>query len=205
MQKSARPRSPATTAPAYRSATRPPGRATRVRANDVGATAITERFETEDGRTLVLRPIRHDDADALRRAFARLTPEQVRRRLFHRMNELSGPAAERMTQVDPATTIAYVVVDADEEIRAEARAHIDPVTESAEFAVAVDPEFTHQGIARRLLQRLIADARQRGLHELWGDVLTENQTMLDFAKSLGAERQSRADEPGITRVGFRLR
>jgi acetyltransferase len=205
MQKTARPKHLASPASTYRSATRPPRRVKRSPTPPDAAPAAAEPFTTDDGRALVLRLIRPDDADALRRAFLRLTPEQVRLRLFHRMNELSEEAAERMTTVDPATTIAYVVVDNENEIRAEARLHIDPVTETAEFAVAVDPEFTHQGVGWRLMQRLIVDARQRGLYELWGDVLAENQTMLDFAKALGAERHSRADDPGITRVSFDLK
>lgn len=191
--------------PLYRSATRPPRRAERVGARPEKDVATGETFRAEDGRTLTLRPIRPGDADALRRAFARLTPEQVRLRLFHRMNELSEEAALRMTQVDPAIAIAYVVVDAESEIRAEARLHIDATTDCAEFAVAVDPDFTHQGIGRHLMQRLLAEADRRGLDEVWGDVLAENQTMLDFAKALGAQRQFLADEPGITRVRFRLR
>jgi len=188
----------------YRSATRPPRRAPR--APPIAAhTPAGEPFTTTDGRALILRPIRPEDADALRRAFARLTPEQVRLRLFHRMNELTAEAAERMTTIDPATTIAYVIVDADGEIRAEARIHIDAVTDTAEFAVAVDPDFTNLGLGRRLMQRLVEDARGRGLYELWGDVLAENHTMLDFVKALGAERRTRADDPGVLRVSFRLR
>ena len=141
----------------------------------------------------------------MRRGFARLTPEQVRLRTFHRQNELPPAAAERMATVDPATTTAWVAVDADGEIRGEARLHVDAVTDSAEFGVAVDPAFTSQGIGRRLMQRLIADAERRDLDEIWGDVLAENQTMLDFVKSLGAERESLRDEPGVTRVRLRVR
>ena len=188
----------------YRSATRPPRRDERAAAA-AAARAKPEAFTTHDGRALFLRPIEPGDAEALRRAFARLTPEQVRLRLFHRVNELPMEVAERRATVDPATTMAYVVVDAEGEIRGEARIHIDTVTDTGEFAVAVDPSFTQQGIGRRLMTRLAEDARRRGLYEVWGDVLADNHTMLDFVKTLGAERQSRPDEPGITRVRFRLR
>lgn len=204
MQKPAHPMRSTSPTPTYRSATRPPRRAERVGARPAANAASVDTFHADDGRALKLRPIRPDDADALRRAFLRLTPDQVRLRLFHRMNELSEEAALRMTHIDPTTTIAYVVVDGDEEIRAEARLHIDPVTDSAEFAVAVDPAFTHQGVGWRLMQRLIEESRRRGLAELWGDVLAENQTMLDFAKALGAERHFVADEPSVTRVTFDL-
>jgi GNAT superfamily N-acetyltransferase len=188
----------------YRSATRPPPRRDRAPVDARPAAELIETFRIPNGHTLSLRPIQPEDADALRRAFARLTPEQVRLRLFHRVNELSREAAGQLTTIDPSTTIAYVVVDAEGEIRAEARIHIDAVTDSAEFAVAVDPSFTNHGIGRRLMERLIEDARRRGLYELWGDVMAENHTMLDFMKRLGAERRAVPDEPGLTRVHIQL-
>jgi acetyltransferase len=187
----------------YRSATRPPPR---------GAYAVSKKpersradaFTTADGRSLFLRPIDPDDADALRRAFARLTPEQARLRTFHRLAELSPAMAERLTRVDPEVATALVVVDADGEIRGEARLHVDAATESAEFGVAVDPAFTNQGVGWRLMQRLLEDAKRRGLYELWGDVLAENHAMLDFAKAIGAERRPLENEPGVIRVTFRI-
>lgn len=189
----------------HRSALRPPRRESRLVRREAPDVAPGEAFTTSDGRRLTLRPIRPGDADALRRAFARLTPDQVRSRTFHRVNELTAEVAERMTQIDPVTTTAYVVVDGDGEVRGEARLHADIVTDSAEFGVAVDPLFTNQGIGRRLLQRLVEDARRRDLHELWGDVLAENHTMLDFVKAIGAQRQTLIDDAGVIRVSFRLR
>lgn len=188
----------------YRSATRPPRRQARTAARTRPPKPRAEPFTIADGRTLFLRPVRPDDAAALRRAFARLTPEQVRLRVFHRMNELSEEAAQRLTHFDPETTVAYVVVDAGGEIRGEARIYIDRITDTAEFAVAVDPSFTDQGIGRFLMQRLLKEGRRRRLYEIWGDVLAENARMLDFARMLGAERTRRADDPGVMRVSFRL-
>src|SRR5262249_223657 len=112
----------------YRSATRPPRRRGAKAAAAVAKPS--ETFATADGRTLTLRPIRPSDAAALRRGFARLTPEQVRLRTFHRINELSPAAAERLTRVDPATTTAYVAVDRGGEIRAEARLFADAVADA---------------------------------------------------------------------------
>jgi acetyltransferase len=162
-------------------------------------------FTTLDGQTLWLRPICPDDADALRRGFARLTPEQVRQRAFRRMAELSVEAAERLATVDPAIGAAYVVTDADGEVRAEARLYVDASHYGAEFALVVDPSLTGRGVGRALMQRLLAEAAARGLHVLWGDVLTDNAVMLDFVRQLGADRQAVPDDPGIVRVSFRLR
>lgn len=189
----------------YRSVTRPPRREARLRRREAPDSAPTAAFTTSDGRVLTLRPIRPGDAAALRRGFARLTPDQVRLRTFHRVNELSAAAAEQMTRIDPATTTAYVAVDADGEIRGEARMHADVATDSAEFGIAVDPAFTQQGIGRRLMQHLVDDARRRDLDELWGDVLAQNQAMIDFAKALGAQHHGLPEDPGVVRVSFRLR
>ena len=59
-------------------------------------------FRTLDGRTLRLRAVRSGDIDAFKRGFARLTPEQVRQRTFHRMNELSDEAAHRLVGISLA-------------------------------------------------------------------------------------------------------
>jgi len=186
----------------YRSATRPPRRESRL---PRGASArADEPFALSDGRVLALRPIRIDDADALRRGFARLTPEQVRLRTFHRQNELTPAAAERLVRIDPETTSAWVAVDADGEIRGEARLHADVVDENGEFGVTVDPSFTERGIGRALMQRLLDDARRRGLRTIWGDVLADNSTMLDFVKRIGAKREFVPDEPGVIRVSFEV-
>jgi GNAT superfamily N-acetyltransferase len=164
------------------------------------------RLVARDGRTLLMRPIESNDAPALRRAFHRMTPEQIRARFFYRMNELSEELAERLCHVDPAITAAFIVTDLDDtttgvEIRGEARMHVDPVTQAAEFALAVDPEFIEQGIGSALLRRLLDECRQRGLVELWGDVLADNHAMLDLVRHLDPRNAvEQGSEPGIHRV-----
>jgi acetyltransferase len=190
---------PMTSTTTYRSATRPPRRESRLARESARA---GEPLKLSDGRVMTLRPIRIDDADALRRGFARLTPEQVRLRTFHRQNELTAAAAERLVRIDPETTSAWVAVDADGEIRGEARLHADAVDESGEFGVTVDPSFTGRGIGRALMQRLLDEARRRGLRTIWGDVLADNSAMLDFVKRIGAKREFVPDEPGVIRVTF---
>jgi GNAT superfamily N-acetyltransferase len=161
-------------------------------------------FRTADGRVLRVRPVRGDDVEALKRGFARLTPEQVRQRTFHRMNELSDEAAHRLADIDLATTAAYVVVDDVGEVRGEARLHVAPPGDSAEFALIVDPQMLGIGIGRALMRRLIEEARRRGLRELWGTVLADNALMLDFSHRLGAVRERVPDEAGVVRVRFDL-
>lgn len=161
-------------------------------------------FRTLDGRMLLLRTVRPDDAGAFQRGFARLTPEQVRQRTFHRMNELSDEAAHRLANVDPASAAAYVVVDDDGELHGEARLHVVREGDSAEFALIVDPAMLGVGIGRALMRRLIEEARRRGLREIWGTVLADNALMLDFAHRMGATRAGVPGEADVVRVSFDL-
>jgi acetyltransferase len=162
-------------------------------------------FHATDGRTLRLRAIHPGDIEALQRGFARLTPEQVRQRIFHRMTELSDQAATTLANVDPAKAAAYVAVDADGEIRGEARIHVDADNDGAEFALIVDPEWLGLGVGRALMRRLVHEARRRGLGEIWGKVLSGNSQMLEFSSALGAVRESVPDEPDLVRVRITLR
>jgi acetyltransferase len=187
----------------YRSATRPPPRGAPAPAA-TPTRSCGDAFTTLDGRRLYLRAIGPEDANALRRGFARLTPEQVRLRTFHRIAELSPEIVDRLTRIDPETASAYVAVDAGGEIRGDARLSVDRATETAEFGVVVDPGYTGQGVGSRLMQKIVEDAERRGVREIWGDVLAENHAMLDFAKAIGAERRALADEPGVLRVTFRV-
>lgn len=168
------------------------------------ANSTSTVFTTSNGRELLLRAIEPDDEAALLRAFARLTPEQIRLRVFHRMNALSPEVARWLCKTNPLKTSAYVAVDRDGEIRGDARIYIDADKPSAEFAIVVDPALTGMGVGLALMQRLLDESRARDLDDLWGDVLTENASMLDLADRLGAKRESIAGEPGLVRVRFAL-
>lgn len=161
-------------------------------------------LRTRDGACYRVRAIHPQDVPALQRAFQRLSPEQVRQRTFHRMNELSIEAATRFATVDPALGAAYVVVDAAGEIRGEARFFHDPVGGGAEFAVITDPALSGRGLGRALMRRLVDEARRRGLSHLWGTVLAQNTQMLEFSRRLGATREACLDEPGVVRVRLDL-
>ena len=184
----------------------PPSRHSAGQVPPAPAPPVGEPFVSRDGRALRLRPIDGADTAALMRAFARMTPEQVRLRVFHALTELPEPVARFLCNVDTDKVAAFVVTDEDGgEIRGEARVFLDPVTESAEFAIAIDPAFTGVGVGWALMTRLIETSRDRGMREIWGHVLTENAAMLDLAARLGFDRENVGDEPGMLRVRREIR
>lgn len=171
-----------------------------------------ERLTARDGTPLVLRAIRADDIEALKRFFHRLTPEEVRLRFLHPLNDLPDEFAHRLCELDPAIAVAWVLATPDDpdrpdlpvDIHAVARAHLDRVLEQAEFAIAVEGRYARQGFGMLLMQRVIGSARQLGATELWGDILLENHTMLDLCARLGFTRGMTPHNPGIVRASLLL-
>lgn len=188
----------------YRSPSRPPQRRTSPHV-EAGPVPAGEPFKTRDGVDVLLRPIHPIDVKALMRAFSRMTPEQVRLRVFHVLTELPEPVARHLCRNDSDKVAAFVVTDADAaEIRGEARVHFDEVTESAEFAIAIDPAFVGRGVGHALMTRLINTSRSRGMREIWGDVLVENAAMLDLGERLHFARKPVPGDLGVVRLTLDL-
>jgi RimJ/RimL family protein N-acetyltransferase len=147
-----------------------------------------EAIELEDGRRLILRPMRSTDAPTLRRSFRKLTPDEVRMRFMHPIKELTPDYADRLARIDRDREFALVLVEnrhPDEAlIGAVARAAIDPDGSHAEFALIVGREIGRQGLGRFLLGKVIEWARKKRLKTLYGRVLNSNIAMLKLAESL---------------------
>lgn len=166
-----------------------------------------EPVVTRDGRVLHLRPIEPGDVAALRRCFTRLPAEDIRRRFMHTLTELPEPMARRLCHIDEATEAAFVLVDdnvSPAELRGVGRVFIDEATDTAEFSVLVEREWTRLGLGAELMRRLVATCRERGLAELWGYVLVENRPMLRLCSELGFTSRMVPDEPGVAQITLRL-
>jgi acetyltransferase len=161
-----------------------------------------ETIRLDDGRSFVLRPLQTDDLEALRRAFLRLTPEEVEYRFFHRARELPVSVMTQVRDLDPARDAAFVVDDGGE-IRAVADLHLaDPDAREAEFGLIVGKAISGQGIGRRLMLRLLEEARRRGLASLVGTVRADNARMIELCRELGATITRIPDEATALRVKF---
>lgn len=160
-----------------------------------------------DGRELRLRGIEPGDVAALQRCFGRLSPQEVRRRFLHAMSVLAAPMAQRLCHIDPAIEAAFVLMDETQhpaEMRGVGRIYVDEATDSAEFSVLVEQDWTRIGLGALLLQQLVDDGRKRGLNEIWGHVLMENRPMLQLCKELGFVRRTAQGEPGTALISLQL-
>lgn len=169
---------------------------------------LERTFELPDGRTLLLRPIRPEDEPPLREAVRRMPEEDRRLRFFQPIKELTHDMAARLTQLDYDREMALIVTDLGAAglatIWGVVRMNADPDLEKAEYAIAVDRTMTGMGLGPMLMRCIIDYARSRGVHELYGEVLRENEPMLKLNRALGFTIRANPDDPAMMHVSLAL-
>jgi acetyltransferase len=170
-----------------------------------------EQTIERDGQRYLLRPIMPEDEPALVRTFSRLTPEEIRFRFFVPRRLLDHLTAARFSQIDYDRQMALVLCQpgasdgpGDIEIRAVVRLIEEPDRARAEFAIVVERSLTGQGLGTLLMERIIRYARERGVGEIYGEVLADNHRMLRLCRELGFTEQASTHEPGVLHVTLEL-
>ncbi len=156
------------------------------------------------GRKIRLRPIEPEDEQRLHGFFARLSPEEVRMRFQQPLKRLPGPLAQRLSHLDPVREMALVACDAADEILGVGRMSADSSLTRAEFALTVRTDRQGLGLGHILMTRILGHAWERGIGEVFGDVLAENAKMLDLCRSLGCEVRQHPEDSMLLQVAFRL-
>jgi acetyltransferase len=80
----------------------------------------------------------------------------------------------------------------------------EPNQGRAEFALLIRQDMTGKGLGPLLLRRMIDYARSRGIGELYGEVLSDNRTMLRLCRAFGFTLQAVPGDPGVIRVTLPL-
>ncbi len=169
---------------------------------------LEETLILPDGRSLLIRPIRPEDEPDFQKIFASLTPEEIRLRFLHVMKILSHDQAARLTQIDYDREMALVVEGKDKAGEAQlygaVRISADPDKERAEYAILLRHDMTGLGLGPLLLRRIIDYARSRGIGEIFGEVLGDNDAMLKLCRVFGFSIKSDREDPGVMYVSLRL-
>ncbi len=163
---------------------------------------ITDRL----GKPYLMRPIKPEDASAIQETIASSDPEDVRMRFFSTLQRLPDVLAKRLTQIDYDREMAFAVIDESGE-RPEGigvvRLALDPDRTRGEYAIMVRSDRIGTGLGFRMMQEMIAYARKIGAKQVFGDVLAENNRMLNMCAKLGFERTG-SPEPGVVEVTLDL-
>lgn len=162
-----------------------------------------EHVRLANGRDILIRPIRPEDAGPMQAAFSLLEPDEIRQRFLHPLKELSAQQAELLSRPDPRRGFALVAAEplppGEALVGAVARISIDDNGNDAEFAILVSHYVNGMGLGRHLMRRLVRWAKGRKVRRVYGDVLESNLPMQALATSLGF-RQETTGEPGLVRV-----
>jgi GNAT superfamily N-acetyltransferase len=143
---------------------------------------LVEQAELTDGTRVCFRPIRPDDAVRLERLLHRLSPLTRHRRFFTPVPRPDPDVIDRLVHVDYADRLA-VVAEVDNEVIGVAR--YDRTTpDEAEVAVVVEDAWHGRGVGTRLLWRLSAAARQRGVQAFVAEVQGSNRPMMGLLRVL---------------------
>ena len=153
------------------------------------------------GRKVRIRPIRPEDEPNLHAFFAKLSPEDVRMRFLQPLKRLPEPLGHRLSHLDPDREMALVAHDAPDDILGVGR--ISATANSAEFALTVRTDRQGLGLGHTLMTRILDHAWNKGIDEVFGDVLAENARMLDLCRSLGGEVRQHPADSTLLRVVFR--
>jgi acetyltransferase len=161
-----------------------------------------------DGRKVLIRPIREDDAPAERAFLEGLSAEAKRMRFMDSADAINDQLVEVYTDVDYDRRMAFVCeaqAAGGARIVGEARYGANPHGRSCEFSVVVADDWRKRGIAGLLMHALIDFARERGFQTMEGLVLRENRAMLEFARALGFDGALMAEDRTLVRVVKTLR
>ncbi len=164
------------------------------------------QVELPDGTEMILRPIRPEDEPLERELLANLSEESRRTRFFSAFKNVTHEWLVMFCNIDYDRHIAMVAEikeRGEKKIVGVARLVMDPEFNSGEIAVLVHDRFQRKGIGRKLWEIVIQIGREKGLHEIYGEVLSENEKMLGLGRKTGFATERLPD--GVTGIRLKLK
>ncbi|MCH8856265.1 MAG: bifunctional acetate--CoA ligase family protein/GNAT family N-acetyltransferase, partial [Proteobacteria bacterium] len=164
------------------------------------------------GGEVTVRPVRPDDAQMLQDLVRGLKPESRYFRFASAIKELPPGLLARLTLIDYDREMALVAVygertarddggfDEAERIVGVSRIITNPDQTSCEFSLLVADDFGGKGLGSRLMEGITDAAREKGLSDIEGLVLTNNTDMLKLMRGLGFAVKPHPEEPDFRLV-----
>lgn len=138
--------------------------------------------------SVLVRPARISDEEALRDLFYRLSDENTYRRFMQRNREQAHDEMVELANLDYENNMALVVTRVEhhsEQIIAMARYDVDPATRMADVAFIVLDELQNRGIGTLLMRRMVEIGKARGFAGFSSDVQVQNKPMMAIIQKSG--------------------
>jgi acetyltransferase len=160
-----------------------------------------ETWTAANGDRYTLRPLQAPDAELLAGLLNDRLAVRSRFQRFHgTLGRLSAQRLQQLADADFVRHHAWVVTLEDAEgmqAVAEGRFHVSADNEQAEFALATADRWQRQGIATRVMHRMLAAACKLGLQGLRGEVLCHNEAMFALMRRCDLACRPHPQEPGL--------
>ena len=161
-------------------------------------------MDLRDGTSVEVRPIEPYDKRRMTDAFERLSEESRYRRFFSPITHLTDQQLAYLTEIDHGDHEALVALDDQDNLVGVARyVRLEDRPDAAEVAVTVADDWQGRGMATGLLHRLVPLAREAGIERFTASALTDNRTVVDVLKGIGASTRHTA-EPGVVKLEIEL-
>jgi acetyltransferase len=169
---------------------------------------LIETRPWDDTTTLTLRPIRPEDEVQHLAFFHRLTPEDIRMRMFSSRRSLEHTELARFTQIDYEREMAFVATirtpEGEEETIGVVRGIADPDNDTAEYGIIIRSDIKGRRLGWMLMDKLIRYLRANGTQRIVGTVLRENKGMLTLCSKLGFRIEPHPEDRDLRHVELPL-
>ncbi len=170
-----------------------------------------EIFKLRNGITVVVRPIRPDDAPRLQALVSRLSPETIFLRFLAYLKYLTPDQAEALANVDYRKRMALAATifeDGDEKIIGVARYSITDLADAnaneAEVGIVVEDAYQNLGLGSHLLDRLTEYAVAHGIQVFTSTISAQNARIMRFIRRSGYPTERKL-ESGTWEIRIQLK
>ena len=165
-------------------------------------------YALDSGEHYLIRPICLDDRERIIGLFNHLSPESRYLRFAHAISKLPDDFLDDILDLDYIREMALVAVIPSqtdgEEIIGISRYVTPPKQNVCEFSLSVSDSHTTHGIGTHLMLDLIQHAKENGIQEMLGYVLSKNLRMLNLVSDLGFHISNLDDDPDFKTVSLKL-
>lgn len=159
-----------------------------------------------DGITLLLRPVKPEDAPLIEEMYASVSEEAFHGRFFQANKKTSTGMHIRQCSVDYDREMGIVAETKENDKRRIVGFGMlitEPSQKSGEYAILIHDDYQGKGLGYKLVDVLIGIAQDKGLKEILGYVLAKNRKMHNVCKMLGFTVEGLPD--GLSKVKLLLK
>ena len=154
---------------------------------------------------VLLRPVRPEDEPMSREMYGTVSQETLRDRFFTAM-KITRDLLIRSCNIDYDREIAILAEIKDGEKKrmiGGIRLIREPDSGRAQFAILVHDDYQKMGLGAKLFDIMIGIAQEKGLDEIYGSVLSDNEKMLALCRKFGF--RVKFESYNVSRVSLSLK